>query len=137
VKRTFVDSGVLIRALCGEPADAARAFAVLEDPDREFVSSDVVELEVAAKSIYSKNAGAMAFHQTYFGGLAALDRTDSRSVPEAFAIAKDYGVRGFDAMLVAAAIRLRADDFVTTEKPTKALFRIPSSIVKVVTIHTI
>ena len=44
--RTFVDSGVLITAARGSGESAHDALAILDDPDREFVSSFFIRLEV-------------------------------------------------------------------------------------------
>ncbi len=46
MKRTFVDSGVLIAAARGNEDVARQAMAVLDDPEREFASSPLVKLEV-------------------------------------------------------------------------------------------
>ena len=39
MSRTFLDAGVLI-AVRGQEAEATRALALLEDPERSFVASD-------------------------------------------------------------------------------------------------
>src|SRR2546430_2263132 len=50
--RTFVDSGVLITAARGSGESANDALAMLDDPDREFVSSFFIQLEVIPKPSY-------------------------------------------------------------------------------------
>ena len=55
MKATFVDSGVLIAAARGEGGLAVRALAVLDDPERQFATSNLVKLEVLPKAIYQKN----------------------------------------------------------------------------------
>lgn len=47
--RTFLDAGVLIAAIRGTPEIADRAMELLNDPERIFVSSDFVQLEVLRK----------------------------------------------------------------------------------------
>jgi hypothetical protein len=42
VTRTFLDAGVLIAAIRGTPEIADRAMALLNDPERLFVSSDFI-----------------------------------------------------------------------------------------------
>ena len=45
--RTFLDSGVLLTAWKGR--DAATAISVMEDADREFVTAQMVKLELIPK----------------------------------------------------------------------------------------
>jgi hypothetical protein len=51
MKRTFIDTGVLIAAARGQNDFAARAMAILDDPNREFASSIFVKLEVLPKAM--------------------------------------------------------------------------------------
>jgi len=53
-KRTFLDTGVLIAAALRTEETALQALQILDDPDREFVSSIFVKLEVLPKTIYSR-----------------------------------------------------------------------------------
>jgi predicted nucleic acid-binding protein len=41
-------------------------------------------------------------------------------------IASAYGLASIDALHVAAALSCNVDDFVTTEKPTKPMYRVPN-----------
>jgi len=53
---TFVDSGVLITAARSKDiAPRARAWSVINDPQRSFASSRYVWLEVMPKAIWIKN----------------------------------------------------------------------------------
>jgi len=54
VIRTFLDSGVLIAAARGTGAQGTRALALFNDPDRVFVTSEFVRMEVFPKAIYYK-----------------------------------------------------------------------------------
>ncbi len=64
--RTFIDSGVLIAAATGTDDVASRAMTVLDDPDRLFVTSDFVRLEVLPKARFYKNADEAQFYETFF-----------------------------------------------------------------------
>jgi len=46
MRRSFIDAGVLIAAARGTDEVAIRAIEILDDIDREFVSSSFVKLEV-------------------------------------------------------------------------------------------
>jgi hypothetical protein len=50
--RTFIDAGVLISAAIGRDALFARAWDILDDPERVFLTSEFVRLEVFPKAIY-------------------------------------------------------------------------------------
>ena len=65
-KRTFLDSGVLIAAARGTDNTALLALRILDDPDRKFVSSIFVRLEVLPKAIYNGFREEAAFYQSFF-----------------------------------------------------------------------
>lgn len=64
--RTLIDSGVLIAAARGTDPVSAKAQAVLVDASRQFISSDLVRLEVLPKPIYFKRAAEVAYYQAFF-----------------------------------------------------------------------
>ena len=96
-QRTFIDSGVLLAAFkaFGELAD--NALAVLGDPERQFVTSDFVRLELLPKPICYGNDSERHFYEAYFANVEQIVR---------------------------ASASLIEDEFVTAEKPTKPLFRV-------------
>jgi hypothetical protein len=53
-RKTFVDAGVLIAAARGRADVAAHAMKILDGPDREFVASPFLKLEVLPKAVYEK-----------------------------------------------------------------------------------
>lgn len=61
--RTFVDSNVLIAAACGREHLAGRAFAILNDPERDFVTSDFVRLETLPKAKFHKQDAEAQFYK--------------------------------------------------------------------------
>jgi len=81
MRRTYLDTGVLIEAAAGRGPKAGVAIALLKDPNRVLL-------------------------------FRAAFREASRSP-----------VSGIDALHVAAAHLLKADEFITTEKPGKAIYR--------------
>ncbi len=48
---TYVDAGVLIVAARGTDTLAAKALEILDDPRREFASSDLLRLEVLPQAV--------------------------------------------------------------------------------------
>jgi predicted nucleic acid-binding protein len=123
MKLTYIDAGVLIAAARGSGSIAQRALESLDDPDREFASSIFVKLEVLPKAVYHKNEAEVAFYRTFFE--AVLHWADSlRTVSqEAFREACYYGLAATDALHVAAAASVTANELITTEKPGKPIHR--------------
>lgn len=134
VTRTYVDSGVLIAAATGrQPSVHGRALAVFDDPDRAFVSSAFVRLEVLPKAIFAGHHDEAAFYERFFASVVAWAAPMDDVVDRASLIAVGSGLAAMDALHVAAAALLGADELVTTESPAKPLHR--TSIVAVVSIH--
>jgi predicted nucleic acid-binding protein len=126
VTLTFVDSGVLIAAARGTHEVSEQAFAILEDPDRTFASSEFVRLEVLPKAIYNQQADEAAFYETFFESVTSWASADNGIVEQALIEARSFGLAAMDALHVAAAVQLGADELVTTEKPTKPIHRTSS-----------
>jgi predicted nucleic acid-binding protein len=121
----FIDSGVLISAARGNSARSQQALDVLAANHRTFGSSIFVKLEVLPKSICYKQTLESEFYETFFQGVSHwLDDLETLT-QEAYELAAVYGLSAIDALNVTAAIMLKADEFITTEKPTKPMYRVP------------
>jgi predicted nucleic acid-binding protein len=117
LKRTFLDSGVLISAARGTDNTALNALQILDDSDRAFVSSIFVKLEVLPKAIYSGFHEEAVFYQSYFENDVDLWVSFSDELAEtAQQQARKFGLSALDALHVATAISARVDEFITTEK---------------------
>lgn len=130
---TFVDAGVLIAAARGNHAASPAALAILSDPNRLFVASHFLQLEVLPKPTYFGQAAEVAFYQTYFGVVHVWVLSSPALVRLALQLASQHGIAAMDALHVAAAQIVKADEFVTTEQPTKPMFRAPSP--RIISIH--
>jgi hypothetical protein len=64
--RTFLDSGVLIAAFKGAPQLREIALQILEDPDRVFLTSPFVRLEMLPKAIFNKQVNETRFYEQFF-----------------------------------------------------------------------
>ena len=122
--RTFIDSGVLLAAFKAGGEWAENALAILGDPERQFVSSDFVRLELLPKPICYGNDSERLFYETFFASVEQLVRASSLLVEAAEREAEAVGLSAMDALHIAAAKHAACDDFVTAEKPTKPLFRV-------------
>lgn len=120
---TYLDSGVLLHAWRGSPLSGA-ALGVMEDAARSFVTSQLVRLELLPKPAFEQRATETAFYALHFARAAAPLPLDSALGDEALALAEKYGLAAVDALHVAAAVRQKADELVTSEKPGKPMFRV-------------
>jgi len=129
---TYIDSGVLIFAAQGTADAAALALPFLVDQNREYVASDYVRLEVLPKAIFYKRTEEVEFYETFF-------KTASRWIPTSQALlecamkeASKSGLRALDALQIACAVFAGAEEFITSENPSKPIHR--TKLVKVVSI---
>ena len=68
-RKTYIDSVVLITAFRGGSEIAVRAFEILDDEEREFVSSKFVKLEVLPKPIHGRRQDEVDFYEAFFDKL--------------------------------------------------------------------
>ena len=127
--QTFLDSGVLITAYNGQPDLRERALAILEDRNRIFLSSPFVRHEVCPNTLFNRRHLEYRFYREYFQ--RAVMFNDVRLILErASRESARSGVSAMDALHLAAAHLLRADEFITIEHPRRSIYR--SSLVKIV-----
>ena len=124
MKRTFIDTGVLIAAARGQNDVAARAMAILDDPNREFASSIFVKLEVLPKAIYNQKTAEAAFYQAFFDAVTHWAKAEESVIADAFQEACQLGLSAIDALHVAAALSVNAEELITTEKLSKPIHRV-------------
>ncbi len=104
----------------------------MKDPDRIFLSSPFIRHEISPKALFNKQEGEYRFYQEYFkrcvmvGDLKLILRLASKESARS-------GVGAMDSLHLAAAHLLRADEFLTTEKPNRSIYR--SSLVKIVYLY--
>jgi hypothetical protein len=70
--RTFLDAGVLISATTGRDDLFDRAWDILDDPERVFLSSDFVRLEVLPKAHYFHHQDEVDFYEMFFTEVAQM-----------------------------------------------------------------
>jgi predicted nucleic acid-binding protein len=112
MKRTYVDAGVLIRAARGNANLSAPALEVLCDPEREFVSSALVRLEVLPRA----NGCETEFYETYFKQVAIWAPLESYLLATAGEEVRASGISPLDAIHVVLAASTGCHELVTTEK---------------------
>lgn len=132
MKITFIDAGVLVTAARGVGEISEKALNVLTDSEREFASSVFIKLEVLPKAIYNRQTEEADFYETFFSAVTYWARDLEQIIQDAHNIACQYGLAAMDALHIAAALSVGASEFVTTEKPTKPMFRVTG--IKVISI---
>ena len=121
--RTFLDSGVLIAAFRSRNTVSIPVLTLLDDPERVFVTTDYVRLEVLPKLLYFRRETEAEFYAAFFAA-AELVEVSQALVSAAFEEARQAGLAAMDALHVAAAKRASVDEFITVERPTKPVFRV-------------
>ncbi len=127
---TFVDASVLIYAAT-KPTAATfarrlRALQVLSDPDREFVTSQFLRLEVMPIATYFNKQREMSFYEKFFAAVTQWADPTLLLAP-AHAIACQFGLGALDALRIAAADCFAAE-FISAERATKPTYRAYTNI---------
>jgi predicted nucleic acid-binding protein len=112
----------LINAWRGK--DGERLLELMDSNDRTFVSCQLVRLEIMPKPAFYKNALEVEFYNQHFTRVSEEEPLSETLANEALALASRYGLAAADAINLAAAIRLRARQFCTTELPSRPMFRV-------------
>lgn len=121
---TYLDSGVLIAASRGNDFLSLKATLILDSEERNFSSSDFVKLEILTKAKYHKQQEEVNFYETFFASCKIWATDFDNIIKLAEHLASKYGLNALDALQVASAISVNADELITTEKPTKPLHRV-------------
>jgi len=130
---TYIDSGVLIAAARGDADLSPLALAYLGNPDREYITSEYVRLEVLPKAIFNKRKEEAEFYNEFF-------RQNSRTIPTSAALLEyamaegcENGIAGLDAVHIACAVFAGVEEFITSERKTSPIHR--TQKVRVISIH--
>jgi predicted nucleic acid-binding protein len=124
--RTFIDTGVLITAARGSDDTVQRSLDILQDPDREFASSPFLRLELLPKAIYNKRQPEIIFYEAYFAIVTYWATDTEARIAAAYREVAEFGLGAMDALHIAAAVAVGAEEFITNEKPEKSIHRTPS-----------
>jgi len=132
--RTFLDSGVLLTAWRGKEC-CEQALAVMEDERREFCTAQLVKLELLPKPACFRQKLETEFYGTYFALVKHEEPLSEALGQEAMALASAHGIAAADALNLCAALRLGAEEFITSEQPGKPMFSVPG--IMVISLHSL
>ncbi len=119
-RRTYLDANVLIAAWNGDADTRAWARAVLDDPQRRFVVSDFVRLEVLPKPGFHRRTSELAFMETILSAAEQVD-VEPALLTCALAMAAKHDLHPMDALHLAAAAHAGVDELITLESPEKPM----------------
>jgi hypothetical protein len=97
--------------------------AILDDPERVFVASVFLRLEVLPQAVFNRRPAEVAFYEAFFSAVTEWASDLGAVADAAQREASTCGVEAMDALHVAAAASLGAVELVTSEKPTRAIHR--------------
>jgi len=125
VKRLlFLDSGVFIAAFRGNDEVAQKAMEILNDPDIEIASSAFIKLETLPKARFNKRIIEAEFYETFFENVTVWAEPSEELALAALDTASKNDLGAMDALHIVSAVKCRADEFITTEKPVKPFHRV-------------
>jgi predicted nucleic acid-binding protein len=122
--KTYLDSGVLLTGWRSLDAKGELAIAVIEDANRHFYISQLSRLELLPKARFFKQHDEIEFYETHFARAVANTPLTRGLGARAEQLAARYGLAAIDALHLAAAIHHGVEEFITTEKPDKPMFRV-------------
>lgn len=123
MKRTYLDSSVLIHAVQGVASEATEA--LLSDPNRHFVAATLLKLELVPQPTFHGRKAELAFLEHFFSMVKEWVPASEEMLSEALREAGRVPLSAMDAWHIAAARRLKADEFITAEKLGKPLYKVP------------
>ncbi|WGV24057.1 type II toxin-antitoxin system VapC family toxin [Halotia branconii] len=84
------------------------------------------------KAIYNRKTVEAEFYKSFFSAVTYWSNDIEKVVQDAYNIACQYGLAAMDALHVATALSVGAEEFMTIEKKRKPMFRVSS--IKVISI---
>lgn len=129
-KRTFIDANVLIAAFQGTDEISKKALTAIDDPDREFIVSDYLRLEVIPKPRYNGREEEVEFMEAFFQNAIEEVHSTPSLTSLAIELASGHDLQPLDALHASTAVQAKVDEFITLEKESKPLFRLRDFVVK-------
>jgi len=131
---TYVDAGVLRAAARGTQPLVAKALALLEDSEREFITSGYLRMEVLPKPTFFRFVEEPAFYDEFFRSASLVLPFNVEHLRQSFEEGCRFGLSAFDAIHLTAATVAGCDGLLTSERLTSPLFRATS--LRVISLHS-
>ena len=123
---THLGSNVLITAFQGVREYSGVAMQILADSDRTFVISDYLKLETLPKPTFHNNTDEVEFLNLYFEQVTRKVEVCREIADHAIKISSLYDLTPIDSLHISSAIAANVDEFITLERQTKPMFKVPS-----------
>lgn len=121
---TYLDSGLLIALSMQQPIQrAVKIAAILNDSNHVFVSSDALQIEVFPKPIFFKETYSAMLLKSFFSMCVEHVTISQDLFLKAYTEACQTRLAGMDALHIVSAHEAGADELITTEKTTKAIYQ--------------
>ncbi len=127
--KTYLDANILIAAFRSDHPGSLPALSVLGDPYRVFVASQYLRLETLRKPLFYRRDDEIAFMEAYFAAVSLWVPTDDSLVARALKLAANLDLGAMDALHATCALQGGAEEFITLERPSKSICRIPGLFV--------
>ena len=124
----------MLHAWRGEALSSA-AMRIIDDDAREFFTAQLVRLELLPKARFEKRVREVAFYESHFADCVSCEPLSEELGESAEDLATRYGLAGPDALQLSAALRQGVEEFYTSEKPGKPMFRVRE--IKVVSLFSL
>lgn len=111
-----------------------RSHTILDDPERSFVTSDYIRMEVLPKALYHRQSQEVLLYERFFSRAVQIVPPSVSLMQQAYTEACTFGLAALDAFHLAAAKFSGAEEFITTERPTTPLFRVTGIVIKTITL---
>jgi predicted nucleic acid-binding protein len=132
--KTFVDANVLMAAFQGTDELCKKAMQILDDPNRDFIVTDYLKLEVIPQPTFHRRNEEIQFMQTFLDSASLYLEPTSLITDQAIILACKYSLGAMDALHTGAALVSKADALITLEKPEKPLCQVKE--IKVVSLRS-
>lgn len=131
-RKTYIDSCVLLAAFKGDEPTSQRAMDIIGDTDRTFVVSHVLALECVSTARRGGYTDQVEFCEDFIRSGEHVALGDASTSWAVGVLAGNY-IQPMDLFHIAIAVQAQADDFITTEAPTKPFFTIgaPLNVVSI------
>jgi len=83
--------------------------------------------------VFHRRHDEVSYYETFFTAVERWAEPDSALAGKAYSLAARFGLSAIDALHVAAALSVGADELLTTEKPQKPIHRVTE--IRVTTLH--
>lgn len=131
--KTYLDANILIAGFRSDHLGSLSALSVMGDPNRIFVASHYLRLETLRKPLFYRREDEIDFMEAYFAAVSHWVPTDDNLVAKALKLAANLDLGAMDALHAACALQGGAEEFITLERPSKSICRIPG--LRVISLH--